>query len=223
MPDTPPSNPAERINIGRPSRARGLGARFDTQALRPPAVAADEAGTLQRWPAGARALAAWCQTATPMLAVAALQGPGDLAGAALLAWADALARQLDGGTRLDALPGRAAGLAWRLRIKLNDALPWRARRQDDPWDAGWALASNTALRHWQVHWQPRRPTLVLAQIAQAEALAPALDALSRRLPPGAPAVRWLWVGGDGPTPQGLTLQRFMLDQAAQKPALAGPP
>ena len=188
---------------------RGLGARFDTRALRPPAVATDEAARLQGQPACAAALLTWCQGGGPALAVAALQGNGQ--APELAAWADALARHLDGGTRLDAL-GRAAGLAWRLRIQLNDAWPGRARQPDDPWDAGWALDSGAALAHWQSGWRPRRPTLVLAEAGQADALAPVLAALARRPADSALALRWLWVGGDedGPPLQQPQVARFRL-------------
>ena len=169
-----------------------LGAGFDTRVLRPPAVAANESARLQDQPASAAALLAWCQGGGPGLAVAVLQGSGPAPN--LAAWADALARHLDGGTRLDAL-GRSAGLAWRLRIKLGEAWPGRVRQPGDPWDAGWALASGGALAHWQSGWQPRRPTLVLAEAGQADALAPALAALAQRLAGSALALRWLWVGG----------------------------
>ena len=178
--------------MGLSAPGRGLGARFDTRVLRPPAVAADEAARLQGQPACAAALQAWCQGGGPGLAEAALHGTGQAPD--LSAWADALARHLDGGTRLDAL-GRAAGLAWRLRIQLNEAWPGRARQPDDPWDAGWALDSGAALAHWQSGWQPRRPTLVLAEAGQAGVLAPVLAALARRPADSALALRWLWVGG----------------------------
>ena len=90
-----------------------MSARFDSLALRPPAVAADEVMRLQSRPDAARALQAWClQAAVPRgvqpLALGQLTGNAQDA-AALVAWADAFARQLDGGTRLDTLP-RIAGL-----------------------------------------------------------------------------------------------------------------
>ena len=188
----------------------GLGARFDTRALRPPIVAGDEAARLQSQPACAAALLAWCQRGDPVLAVAALQGkpaPGPTA------WANALARQLDGGTRLEAL-GRAAGLAWRLRLKLGEAWPGRARQPGDPWDAGWALTSSDALLHWQRSWQPRRPTLGLAEAGQAAVLAPALATLPQQLAPDAPPVRWLWVGGDDWAPLPLQKHKVALFRQA---------
>ena len=36
-----------------------------------------------------------------------------------------------------------AGIAWRLRVKLNDALPWRPLRRGDPWRS---LESHPLLR-----------------------------------------------------------------------------
>lgn len=86
----------------------------------------------------------------------------------------------------------------------------RACQPVDPWDVGWALASSGALAHWQTGWQPRRPTLVLAEAGEAAQLAPLLAALAQRLAGSALPLRWLWVRGDGPAPGGQTSSRFQL-------------
>ena len=143
------------------------------------------------------------------LAVAALRGPD---AAATTAWANAFARQIDGSTRLDALPGAPARLALRLGVKAVDAMWWRARQPDDPWDAGWAINTPPALRHWKARFMPRRATLVLADRAEAAALQPCLAALVLRSDDLRHPVRWLWVGGaDDIAPLlGLAVARFRL-------------
>ena len=121
------------MSLGR--HLRGLRARFDRQALGPPAPSspAADAALAQQQPAGS-GLWDWClQGAGPghsagsqpgakptvalPLTVAALRGPDD---STTLAWADALARQLDGSVALAALSGGASGaaaLTLRLRVK----------------------------------------------------------------------------------------------------------
>lgn len=209
---------------------RGLRARFDALALRPPAVAADEAARLSAQAATAERLLAWCHRgagpgqaplappgARPAvdqrLAVGALRGAANGDPVALIAWADAFARQIDGGTQLDALPGRAAGLAFRLRVKLHDATGWRARQGDDPWDAGWVIPKPPALERLRTVWTPRRATLLLAAAGEQEALRPCLTALWQRQQDFRHPVRWLWVGGetDLPAQDELAVLRFSLD------------
>ena len=214
------------MSLGR--HLRGLGARFDSLALRPPAPsssAADDA-LAQQQPAWS-GLQAWCQQgagpghgawsqpgAKPVvalrLAVAALRGPDD---STALAWADALARQLDGSVALAALSGGATGtaaLALRLRVKAQDAMWWRPRQPDDPWDAGWAINSPPARAHWQSSFTPRRATLILADRREADTLHPHLAALAARSDDFWHPVRWLWLGGDDDIAalQGLAVARF---------------
>jgi hypothetical protein len=128
------------------------------------------------------------------------------------AWAEHVARQLDGSLYLDSLPGHAAGLAYRLRVKLHDAPWWRPRQTDDPWDAGWALGTPAAVRHLQTAFWPRRATLVLADARAAHVLAPCLVALDQRQASFRHPVRWLWVsdGIDTPETTGLTTTTFRL-------------
>jgi hypothetical protein len=197
-------------------------AGFDTEALRPPATAGAELARLRAQPHAVRALTQWCLSGVvPRLrqrltvgALRAAAGGGD--AVALMHWAEAFARQMDGGIRLDALPTRAAGLAWRVRTKLNDARPWRSRQADDPWDAGWAQSTPQALRRLQTDWMPRRATLVLADAADHVALRLALTALWQRHPRFRHPVRWLWVGGgsDFAAAPGQWVESFQLLPAA---------
>ena len=203
------------------------GARFDTRALRPPPAA----GTVI--PGGPQpsaqtppwnSLLAWCQagsgpgncrwwqpggqpTVAQRLAVATLRGPDE---AALRELADALARQLDDSCLLAAQPHRATAIALRLHVKLHDAMWWRQRQPQDPWDAGWALATAAGLARLQSGFAPRRATLILADGQQADTLQAALVALASRCSDFHQPVRWLWVGGDGelPPPPGQALARF---------------
>ena len=212
------------------SHLGGLSARFDLQALRPPAPgtsAADDA-LAQQQPAWA-GLLAWCQQgAGPghsawtrpgdlpdvarRLAVATLRGPNDTV---VHAWANSLARQLDGNVALAALRGGSRGpaaLAMRLRVKVRDAVWWRARRPDDPWDAGWAIDTPAARAHWPSGFMPRRATLILADRREADSLCLHLAALLARRDRFRHPVRWLWVGGDDDivTAPGWDVARFVL-------------
>jgi len=119
-----------------------VGARFDTLLMRPPVLGgpADPALTGR--------LLAWCHAGALPLALASVAPHAAL---------DAAACVLDGSERLQRL-GRLAGLLWRVQVKVNDLIPGRAPRDDDPWDCGWlrpeALARLPAFR-------PRRATLLL--------------------------------------------------------------
>lgn len=228
------------MNLG--AHLRGLGQRFDGVALRPPAdanktadatdaaaamaaatptlAASPNRAALQAWcwrGAGPGNTAIWQPGAQPHVAeplrVATLRGAADAPPAATAAWADAFARQLDGSTRLAALPGRAAGRAFRLGVKLHDAMWWRARQPADPWDAGWAIDTPAALRHLATHFQPRRATLILADARRFEALNAGLAGLAQRQAALRHPVRWLWVGGEADLParQGLAMVRHHLD------------
>jgi len=195
----------------------GLQARFDSLALRPPAAADDAQARLRAQAAVVQTLTSWClQGAMPRLRqrmlVGALRGAAGADALALAAWADAFARQIDGGLRLDAMSTGVQALAWRLQVKLNDARPWRARQPADPWDAGWALSAPAALRQLQTAWMPRRATLILADAADHAALRLALTALWQRHASFRHPVRWLWVGGgaDLPAVAGQLVARFQL-------------
>ncbi|OGB01666.1 MAG: hypothetical protein A3E25_19805 [Burkholderiales bacterium RIFCSPHIGHO2_12_FULL_69_20] len=208
---------------------QGLRARFDTLALRAPTAMPDELARLAGQAAAAEQLLAWCHRGAewqqalqappvappvvdPRLAVGALHGPANGDPRALAAWADAFARQIDGSHRLEALPGRAAGLAFRLGVKLHDAMGWRPRQPTDPWDAGWVVTTPAALHRLQTVWTPRRATLLLADAGAQETLRPCLTVLGQRSADFRHPVRWLWVGGgiDRPAQNGLPVQRFNL-------------
>ncbi|MBI5257000.1 MAG: hypothetical protein HY855_10915 [Burkholderiales bacterium] len=172
---------------------RGLGARFDTAALRPPDTAlAQPPHPMQA--AAWQALRQWCQAgagpggcawwqpgARPRvdtrLAQATLAGP-DIT--ALRALAHELALQLDGSHRLAACPGGAARLALRLRTKCDDALWWRQRRAHDPWDAGFVIDSAEARARVQQQWMPRRASLLVAEGGSPAAFEACVRALAAR-------------------------------------------
>jgi hypothetical protein len=110
------------------------------------------------------------------------------------------------------LPGRAAGLAFRLGVKLHDAMWWRPRQPDDPWDAGWVIDTPPALDRLATGFLPRRATLVLADAQAAGRLRPALAAMAQRQAEFRHPVRWLWVGGEAglPASDDLPMTRFDL-------------
>ena len=221
---------------------RALGARFDAQALLPPVAAASAATPLQRHAKLQEQLQAWCwQGAGPgtaawwqpgaqpavgqrlavAIALAAPCGPhvapetSAASHAHLADWANAFARQLDGGTRLDNITSKLSGLQLRLATKLQDAQWWRPRQPSDPWDAGWAIHTPAALQQLQHRFLPRRATLILADAQAAQSLQPCLAALALRRGDFSHPVRWLWVGevgdlSDGGLMPGPSLARFQL-------------
>lgn len=206
----------------------GLRARFDRLALRAPAAVGDGAALAQRHAATLAALQAWAwagagpgnsrwlrpgaQPAVDLrLALGTLHAADHAQAQAV---ANTWARQLDGSTRLEALPGRAAGLVYRLRVKQQDTMWWRPRQPGDPWDAGWAVNTPPALRHIKAGFMPRRATLILADSSEFEPLRLCLAALVARSDDFRHPVRWLWVGGDAATiaaAHGLPMARFTLD------------
>jgi hypothetical protein len=82
----------------------------------------------------------------------------------------AFCRDIDGSDTLQALPSAAAGLAWRLQIKLAECLWWRGSITQAPWDAGY-LRSDMQAQPLLPRFRPRRPTLVVAPCWSAPALA----------------------------------------------------
>ena len=198
-----------------PARA-GLLARYDTQALRPPAASPGGSAALAVRCAAAQpawqALLDWCfegtgtgacpwfaPRATPDLATpfaAALLGGPDRA--ALDAFATALCLHLDGSVALAGLPGQAARLAYRLQVKAQDLCWWRVRRRADPWDCGrggWDAAAVAQL----ARFAPRRATLIVVREAMQDgkpdertaALASAIAQLAARRTPWRHPVRLL--------------------------------
>lgn len=188
--------------------------RFDERALRPPEARPGDAALQAAHTASLNLIAAWALDGAgpgtaplwqPMrlpqvdkrMATEVMQVPDPSAAEAL---ANLAARGLDGSLRLATLP-RAAGLAWRLQVKLADAAWWRPVGPAHPWDAGWARTDPAAVQHLAQHFQPRRATLVLARADDAALLQPALAGLQSRALHLARPVRWLWVGsGAAPAP-----------------------
>jgi hypothetical protein len=149
-------------------------ARFDADALRPPPAASVQTDPRDR--AVHAALAAWCREGLDVPFAVGVVVHADAARATRLA--AALARDLDGSDRLDAL-SPLAGRVWRVRIKLAEALPSRVARPDDVWDAGYLIdtpAGSAAL----ARFAPRRPTLVIADGADDIRCAEALETLQER-------------------------------------------
>ena len=168
--------PSSSTRPGRP----GLLARYDTQALRPPAIAPGGSAAAAVRAAAAHAawhpLLNWCfdgagTGACPLLApraapdigkpfeVALLGGP-DLP--TLAEFATALCLHLDGSVALAERPGRASRLAYRLQVKIQDACWWRRRHRADPWDCGWA-GGDAAAAASLAHFAPRRATLIVVR------------------------------------------------------------
>jgi hypothetical protein len=192
---------------------RTLLARYDTGVLRPPAVpeGAGAAGPkglaltphqeqVQRW------ILAWCRHgagdgrlpllrpwAAPLmdepLKVAVLVGPP---GPATAAPVTDLALRLDGTWTMLAAGGPWARRLLRLSVKRDECCWWRARSVDAPWDSGELGESPAALARL-AHFQPRRPTLVVARGLADPALAPAVQVLTERQRSFRHAVRLLVV------------------------------
>jgi hypothetical protein len=164
-------------------------ARFDEAALRappwdtlPPAVAAKALDALRAWcldgiGSGARPLMAPSAASDVTVPFRAAVVTGENADAAVLA----LGLQLDGSLRLQQM-GRFAGIAWRLAVKLHDAMWWRGRQPSDPWDFGFlrddgdaAIARFTPRRATLIAVAGADPVRVNAQLALLQSRAPALE------------------------------------------------
>ena len=161
-------------------------ARYDDAALLPCRLE-DPSGPL--WPA----LKNWCVSgvAQPGLRWAVHAGQ-DADGAARRAAQVCL--ELDGSLQLLACGSGAARLRLKLAVKLNDAMPWRARRESDIWDSGFARPGAEA-RRALMNFQPRRPTLI---VLTATALDAELrSALQARSPVFAQALHILVLGAPG--------------------------
>lgn len=189
-----------------------LVARYDTAALRvaPPVGLGwrDADGPPREHdPAAWPALQAWCMAgagdgrsplwrpwAEPRVALrlsiatcAAVPG----AGASRLA--EAFSRHIDGSDQLDALGSGAARIGLRLRVKLHDAMWWRARQPADPWDSGYVVDEPAALQALRT-FVPRRATLLVAHGLPADALRERIAILSARRAAFHHPVRLLVIG-----------------------------
>lgn len=191
--------------------ASGLSARYDAQALRvelPAAAPAPDAARpdsrrspawplLQAWcfaGAGDGRSPFWQPSALPRVeqrfTLALLTGKPQ---AQLASLAEAYSRHIDGSDQLAALRGGAARIGLRLRVKLCDALWWRARRPADPWDSGYLVDEVAALQALR-SFLPRRATLLVAVDLPAAALQERIALLARRSAGFAHPVRLLVVG-----------------------------
>jgi hypothetical protein len=103
---------------------------------------------------------------------------------------DDFCRDIDGSDRLQALPSRWAGRAWRLQIKLSECAWWRGAQDALPWDAGYLIASDAALARLAV-FRPRRATLIVAKDLSADQLASAIQTLKAQCHRYAHALRFL--------------------------------
>jgi hypothetical protein len=103
---------------------------------------------------------------------------------------------IDGSHRLEAVGGRTAELALRLRVKLQELMWWRARRDDDPWDSG-LVSDSAVVRNRAGPFRPRRATLLVLQRPTADFVAFMWAALSAQSAAYRHPVRLLVVAGDG--------------------------
>ena len=193
--------PARRVGTG-------LVARFDSVLLRPPAIV--DAATLTASSNTCKQLRDWCfdgagTGAAPLLlpnAIPAMDQPLSIAvwamapqhkQAAQQTQLNAFMGQLDGTGLLLACNGPWAGRLLRLRIKLREALWWRSRREDDPWDCGFLNNDEAALAQLR-RFLPRRATLIVVQDVQQPLLQDSLYVLRERQTLFNQPVRLLVVG-----------------------------
>lgn len=194
-----------------------LTARYDLAALQPPdaGLAPQAAAALGR-PA-LRTLRAWCLAgSSPLktrLAVAVLEG-GNVASARTLV--QTLCLERDGSLQLLACRGAAGRLALRLKTKLHDLALWRERQPSDPWDAGFLPGTAAGLQAL-AHFEPRRPTLLVAQGLSTPALRATCALLHARQRHYRHAVRLLLV----PAQPGLDVGRPVKRIRLEKPARPG--
>lgn len=183
-------------------------ARFDSDALRPPPAEPTRADERDR--AVQVALAAWARERLDQPFAASRLVGTDPARARRVA--DALARDLDGSDRLDTL-SPLAGRLWRVRIKLAEALPARAARPGDVWDAGSVIDTPAGLDAL-ARFVPRRPTLVVADGLDDARLGRVLEAIEPRAPTFTRPVRLLVLVRKGAAPPLTAATRqFALDDA----------
>jgi hypothetical protein len=164
-----------------------LMARYDAQLLHPPAPPEPSAVPAELPPlerAVQHQLLAWCRqgagdgrSTIPLpLGIALLTGVPDPGACALV---EAAALQLDGSHALVAAGGRWRQRLFRLRVKWDECRRWRPRAADAPWDSGYLLDSADALARL-AHFQPRRPTLIVAQGLADATLRQVLQVLGSR-------------------------------------------
>lgn len=193
----PPSFPTSKLQ-GLSDMAATWGARYDSALMRPPAPAgADGTRTSAAWRAWSFAAAGdgstplWRPWLLPQVQQRFVMATSP---EPLGPWVDALMCDLDGSRRLQAARGRFGALALRIRVKLGDIAWWRARRPEDPWDAGY-LDDTPAARLRLDAFVPRRATLLVVLTPQPAFLARCAQTLSIRQSAFRHPVRLLVVGG----------------------------
>lgn len=180
---------------------RQLGARYDRAALQPPDPFYAAQAVAVQGRAAWCALRAWClASSSPLVArltVAVLES-SDAEDAHLLA--QTLCLERDGSLQLLACHGAAGRLALRLKTKLHDVTPWREGQPSDAWDAGF-LPGTAASLEALACFEPRRPTLLVAQGLSTPTLRATCALLHSRQRQGHRALRLLLV----PAAPGLNL------------------
>ncbi len=179
-------------------------ARYDAQLLRPPAAPTGPAPLPPPEQALQQRLLAWCRQGSgdgrgclpEPLSAAQLTGvPGNGQPCALV---EDLALRLDGSFDLLAAGGPWRQRLFRLRVKWDECRPWRPRAADAPWDSGYLIAG-ADLPERLARFQPRRPTLMVAQALGDAGLQAAMRGLGARRAALAQPVRLLVLGaGHGP-------------------------
>lgn len=196
-------------------------ARYDAQLLRPPtppvpsaAPAARTAPLPPHEQALQQRLLAWCRegsnlgsrgTAPEPLAAARLTGVPSGAPCPLV---EDLALRLDGTFELLAAGGPWRQRLFRLRVKWHECRPWGTRPADAPWDSGYLIGG----ADWPdrlARFQPRRPTLIVAQGLDEAPLNAALRGLATRRAALAQPVRLLAIDAQS-SPGPLALQPLPL-------------
>lgn len=160
---------------------KGLRARFDTRALRPPVAVPDAS----RWrlPPGVApqvwaALLEWCtagrgrrRQGSDAVQAASLEGGSETQRVEL---AETLCQHLDGSVRLAACGSAVHRIGLRLAVKLGDA--FGGLGDAHPWDCGYSLPGPAG--HEALKWfSPRRNTLIVMQSLTAADIAQRLEAL----------------------------------------------
>lgn len=182
-------------------------ARYDSQALLAPAGGPPSRPS----PQGERGRQAWQQLrhwcfsgagngARPLLqprAQAAVERRFSVAvlnardGALAASLAEALCLELDGTRQMQACGGAAAQLRLRLGVKLREAMWWRPRRADDPWDSGHVHAHAAGQDRLARVFLPRRATLIVAAGLPPGALLACIKGLHARQAEFSQPVRFL--------------------------------
>lgn len=180
-------------------------ARYDAQLLRPPATPEPPARPAALPPQEQelqQQLLAWCRDGAgdgrssrqQQLSIALLTGAPATGRCALV---EDTSLQLDGTYALLAAGGRWRQRLFRLRVKAGECLWWRPRPPDSPWDSGYLVDSAEALARLP-RFQPRRPTLIVAQHLADAPLRDALHVLAARRASLAQPVRLLVLAPSAP-------------------------